>query len=223
MLAGPLYLFDLRFMIAEAFPHGCFQPNVSYPLQDELLELIRATPIALVSSNVDSFTWKGSSNGTFSATTAYHIAKGNNEYLDDDISFFQWLKSNYTKTGNSPAMSIQWGTLFTFALWTIRVQRNQKVYRSNAFDTNHNITIIKERVMEFVSTIPRSTAKKPTEICHVRLDKPPEGYFKLNTDGSALKNLGPAAYGGLIRDTLGKWVVGFTRNIGITSVLGAEF
>ncbi|GLT31839.1 hypothetical protein SLA2020_065470 [Shorea laevis] len=118
-------------------------------------------------------------------------------------------------------MSIQWGTLFTFALWTIWVLRNQKVYRSNAFDTNRNITIIKERVMEFVFTIPCSIAKKPTEICHVRWDKPPEGFFKLNTDGSALKNPGPVACGGLIRDSLGKWVAGFARNVGITSVLGA--
>ncbi|GLT63779.1 hypothetical protein SLA2020_363160 [Shorea laevis] len=207
MLAGPLHPPNLQLTVVEVFLHGCFQPNnVLYPLQDELLELIRATPITLASSSVDSFTWKGSSNGTFSAATAYHIAKGlhhsqkgdwqwiwktktlpkiqqfiwllsherlktfkflydvgitesvncplcsaeiesyhhlfrrypfavgiwdyffqgNNEYLDDDISLFQWLKSNCNKSGNSPSMSILWGTLFTFALWTIWVQRNQK-------------------------------------------------------------------------------------------------
>ncbi|GLU04013.1 hypothetical protein SLE2022_211800 [Rubroshorea leprosula] len=30
----------------------------------------------MVSSNNDSFTWKGSSNGTFSSTIAYNIVKG---------------------------------------------------------------------------------------------------------------------------------------------------
>ncbi|GLT31840.1 hypothetical protein SLA2020_065480 [Shorea laevis] len=89
MLAGPLYPFDSQLSVAEVFPHGCFQPNnVSYPLRDELLELIRATPIVMASSSGDSFTWKGSSNGTFSAATAYHIAKGLHHSQKGD---WQWI------------------------------------------------------------------------------------------------------------------------------------
>ena len=48
------------------------------------------------------------------------------------------------------------------------------------------------------------------------------GWVKLNTDGSSLGNPGPAGGGGVIRDEEGAWIVGFARNIGITSSYLAE-
>ena len=44
----------------------------------------------------------------------------------------------------------------------------------------------------------------------------------MNTDGSSLGNPGLAGDGGLIRDEEGAWVVGFARNIGISSSFIAE-
>ena len=44
----------------------------------------------------------------------------------------------------------------------------------------------------------------------------------MNTDGSSLGNPGPAGGGGVIRDEEGAWIVGFARNIGITSSYLAE-
>ncbi|KAK9207976.1 hypothetical protein WN944_000325 [Citrus x changshan-huyou] len=55
----------------------------------------------------------------------------------------------------------------------------------------------------------------------VRWQAPPESFFKLNTDGSRLKN-GPASAGGLVRDCSGKWQFGFGMNIGFGSVTTAE-
>ena len=46
--------------------------------------------------------------------------------------------------------------------------------------------------------------------------------MKLNTDGSSLGNLGLVGGGGLIRDENGDWIVGFARNIGITTSFQAE-
>ncbi|GKV35026.1 hypothetical protein SLEP1_g43346 [Rubroshorea leprosula] len=78
--------------------------------------------------------------------------------------------------------------------------------------------------MEFISTSPYPTIVNSSLVSNnIKWDKPPEGYFKLNTDGSSLRTSGAAACGGLIRNSLGRWVVGFARNIGITSALGAEF
>ena len=46
--------------------------------------------------------------------------------------------------------------------------------------------------------------------------------MKLNTDGSLLGIPGLAGGGGVIRDWTGRWIVGFSRNIGIASSLMAE-
>lgn len=56
----------------------------------------------------------------------------------------------------------------------------------------------------------------------IRWEKPGRGWVKLNTDGSSLGNPGLAGGGGLIRDEEGAWVVGFARNIGISSSFIAE-
>ncbi|GLU12196.1 hypothetical protein SLE2022_288960 [Rubroshorea leprosula] len=55
------------------------------------------------------------------------------------------------------------------------------------------------------------------------MGKPPIGCLKLSMNGSALHNPGPAACDGVSHDHFGRWIAGFARNIGITSVLGAEF
>ena len=55
----------------------------------------------------------------------------------------------------------------------------------------------------------------------VRWQAPPESFFKLNTDGSRLKN-GLASAGGLVRDCSGKWQFGFGMNIGFGSLTTAE-
>ena len=47
-------------------------------------------------------------------------------------------------------------------------------------------------------------------------------WVKLNTDGSSLGNPGLAGGGGVIRDIEGAWIMGFVRNIGITSRYIAE-
>lgn len=44
----------------------------------------------------------------------------------------------------------------------------------------------------------------------------------MNTDGSSLGNSGPARGGGVICDIKGAWIIGFMRNIGITSSYIAE-
>ena len=52
--------------------------------------------------------------------------------------------------------------------------------------------------------------------------KPPVGWLKLNTDGSAVGNHEIASGGGLIRNENGDWVMGFARSLGQTSRIMAE-
>ncbi|KAK9035794.1 hypothetical protein V6N11_077823 [Hibiscus sabdariffa] len=56
----------------------------------------------------------------------------------------------------------------------------------------------------------------------VRWTKPPFGWHKLNSDGAIDGRDGVASCGGLIRDDGGSWLVGFSKRIGICSILEAE-
>ena len=52
--------------------------------------------------------------------------------------------------------------------------------------------------------------------------KPNLGWHKLNTDASVLSSSSFASGGGLLRDSCGSWVQGFTKKIGTTNCLLAE-
>ncbi|KAF2322315.1 hypothetical protein GH714_011106 [Hevea brasiliensis] len=62
----------------------------------------------------------------------------------------------------------------------------------------------------------------PNIVCDYAWQPPPEGWVKLNVDGSCLGNPGDASAGGLLRDASSNWLLGFGFNIGETSVLAAE-
>ena len=55
-----------------------------------------------------------------------------------------------------------------------------------------------------------------------RWEKPPEGWIKLNSDGCAAGSPGLVGCGGVVRDSHGNWVTGFSRHIGITNSFVAE-
>ncbi|KAG8385656.1 hypothetical protein BUALT_Bualt03G0067900 [Buddleja alternifolia] len=48
---------------------------------------------------------------------------------------------------------------------------------------------------------------------NLRWEKPPTGFWKLNTDGSLVESTKNVATRGLIRDEKGCWIKGFSRNI----------
>lgn len=52
---------------------------------------------------------------------------------------------------------------------------------------------------------------------------PPMDWVKLNVAGSSEDPTGPAGAGGVIRDHCGKWVVGYTKNVGTEKGLRAVF
>ncbi|KAK6914623.1 Ribonuclease H domain [Dillenia turbinata] len=51
---------------------------------------------------------------------------------------------------------------------------------------------------------------------------PAHNNIKLNTDGSVLQQNGHAATGGLVRNSKGEWIAGFSINVGICSVFEVE-
>jgi ribonuclease HI len=51
---------------------------------------------------------------------------------------------------------------------------------------------------------------------------PPIDWVKINVDGCSKGNPGLVGAGGVIRDAMGRWIVGFALNIGICTSVGAE-
>ncbi|CAL9024261.1 unnamed protein product [Prunus brigantina] len=66
--------------------------------------------------------------------------------------------------------------------------------------------------------------KKATSQTHMFLawQPPPCGFFKLNIDGSRVSDSGCIAAGGIIRNSDGIWIAGFSANLGHGEVFVAE-
>ncbi|GLT73840.1 hypothetical protein SLA2020_456720 [Shorea laevis] len=54
------------------------------------------------------------------------------------------------------------------------------------------------------------------------MESNPYNYVKLNTDGSSLGNPGLARAGGVFRDHVGNWILGYSRNVLFTTSLSVE-
>ncbi|KAK8533234.1 hypothetical protein V6N12_076510 [Hibiscus sabdariffa] len=56
----------------------------------------------------------------------------------------------------------------------------------------------------------------------VRWQKPPKGWWKLNSDGATIFGSGLSSCSGVVRDEYGKWLIGFSQQISICSIVEAE-
>ncbi|KAL4621362.1 hypothetical protein ACB092_06G222000 [Castanea dentata] len=118
-----------------------------------------------------------------------------------------WLISNSSLKSSQNAAGIPWNFLFPFAMWMIWKQRNQAIFankRANLFLPKVITMQAKEFIFYALKTIRNL------------------GWVKLNTDGSSRGSAGAAAGGGLIRDEVGNWVIGFSRRIGRADSFVAE-
>ncbi|KAF3972033.1 hypothetical protein CMV_004428 [Castanea mollissima] len=111
--------------------------------------------------------------------------------------------------------------LFSFAIWMIWKSRNQTVFSSKA----QNLKIsseIENLFIEFMYCANSPRCLVPRVVVACRWEKPPEGWIKLNTDGCAAGSMGLASCGGVVRDSHGEWIFGFSRHIGITNSFVVE-
>ncbi|PNX89071.1 ribonuclease H, partial [Trifolium pratense] len=65
-----------------------------------------------------------------------------------------------------------------------------------------------------------SHLQKP--LCHVSWVTPLGNTIKVNVDGNSLNNPGRADFGGIMRNSRGNWLLGFSGFIGIATSLQAE-
>lgn len=127
-------------------------------------------------------------------------------------------RSDTTQNQNSPLCKI----IFTFAMWNIWKSRNQFVFKG--WSQNPSLAkIIINHALEFFFYVGPTKFLRIRVTNQVKWDRPNIGWMKLNIDGLSLGNPGIAGGGGVIRDWSGRWVVGFSRKIGIVTNLLVDF
>ena len=143
----------------------------------------------------------------------------NNRFFTSNV--FVWLEENGTNHQVSGHYYIPWSTTFLFAIWIIWKHRNQVLFK-NQGPNPQLAKLITRSVLEYSFCVARTREASSRVPRPIRWTKPDSGWFKLNTDGSSLNNLGIARGGGLIRDDNGSWIVGFARKVGVTTCFLAE-
>jgi ribonuclease HI len=112
------------------------------------------------------------------------------------------------------------GTKFIVACFEIWRNRNEHIFQNVQKDTWNSVNNIISYHASMVHAL--GTTSKHHVVRQVRWNLPPEGYIKINVDGSSFGNPGNAGFGGLLRNDMGIWIQGFSGSCGRASNLLAE-
>ncbi|XP_075645570.1 uncharacterized protein LOC142616645 [Castanea sativa] len=113
------------------------------------------------------------------------------------------------------------GVLFFLSLFGIYGNINRVVFDNIPINMNlHEHCLSQAR--EFFFCVGKMREVIHSVSIQVKWTKPPEGWYKLNTDGASCGNPGKAGDWGLIRNCSGFWVKGFARSIGFASSITSE-
>ncbi|KAL9454363.1 hypothetical protein AB3S75_009869 [Citrus x aurantiifolia] len=150
-----------------------------------------------------------------------HLVPGKFKQSFFSLDLRDWLCFNLGKAGINKVVD-DWTCLFGVAVWKIWFWRNQFIFNHNAPCCTQMATEIRSWVHDIhIARACLNVVRTSKTIQEIGWQAPSESFFKLNTDGSRLKN-GLASAGGLVRDCSGTWQFGFGMNIGLCSVTSAE-
>lgn len=123
----------------------------------------------------------------------------------------EWIVNNVTKKLGKEKEAL-WSILFALALDTLWYTRNQFVFEGSLSLGFDLISRIQARVKEisyvFESPLSILSSSPGCSLIKVKWNPPPEGWFKLNSDGSVRSGLSQAACGGLLRSMHGNFIGG---------------
>ncbi|KAE8681746.1 hypothetical protein F3Y22_tig00111309pilonHSYRG00080 [Hibiscus syriacus] len=114
-----------------------------------------------------------------------------------------------------------WFSFFAALIWLIWKQMNDYVFKGAIYKTNSILHSSYSWVKCYETNI-KTPAKLPRERVAVSTwSPPPQEWMCLNMDGVVTLD-GRGSIGGVLCNSTGDWIKGFTKNIGTTSVLHAE-
>ena len=143
----------------------------------------------------------------------------NHEFWRSDLQ--SWLAFNGRMRSNLCATQPPWKVVFPIAIWNVWKSRNNTVFNKKNRNPSLAIEIVKQ-ALEYYHCVASPRLQTRKVLKGIRWERPPQGWMKLNTDGSVNGNPSLAGCGGMIRDDSGQWIVGFSKCINITSSFAAE-
>ncbi|XP_020412737.1 uncharacterized protein LOC109947231 [Prunus persica] len=150
---------------------------------------------------------------------SFYLPEGLLNFFSSD--FDSWLKENLCYNAGH-LWNLKWCSVFAVACWFIWKWRCCSIFEPQFQMPCRPKQSIVEYLLEWDKA--NNLLKKTTSQTQMFLawQPPPCGFSKLNIDGSRVSASGCIAAGGIIRNSEGSWIAGFSANLGHGEVLVAE-
>ncbi|KAF7844677.1 putative reverse transcriptase [Senna tora] len=117
-----------------------------------------------------------------------------------------------------------WGCVFGIACWFVWKQRNGWVFSNKCENATAFIPVIEIQVDELrVNVMSKvNDMENHNSDNNTAWKAPPNGWVKINVDGSHMPGRNLISCGGVARNSKGEWICGFTKNMGRGLTIQAE-
>ncbi|CAJ2642253.1 unnamed protein product [Trifolium pratense] len=181
--------------------------------------------------------WRGTNTHHFTIQSAYELQRGNIPQMEGDwkmiwnwkgphrIQTFMW--DWCFKNLNNEDYGVQkegWKTIFMVACWHMWTWHNKAIFDEDFRQPADPIQVILKMAKDIDGYEHHhfTRGRHRLETIFIRWKCPNEGWIKLNCDGAHKKSMDLAGCGGLLRDSDGRWIQGYTQKIGTCDSLHAE-
>ena len=101
--------------------------------------------------------------------------------------------------------------------WKLWLARNERVFKNESRSQHSLIYATVQAATKFYYLAGTLRQTQARFLQFIRWHASPNPYVTLNTNGSALSNLGVVGAGGMLRDHLGYWIAGFSLHLSIAT------
>lgn len=138
-----------------------------------------------------------------------------------NIPLVIWIEANCSFDSKN-LESNRWHTTFPHLMWNIWKARNVFVFNANLITAGEIARWASFEAMEAQKILLKHQGPMMAKQVWFSWSPPPQGFLKLNTDGSRTSYTGMASASGVFRNHNGSWVTGFYTKIGTTNSFAAE-
>ena len=137
------------------------------------------------------------------------ISFSNHDFWRSDLQ--SWLSFNGRMMSNLCATQPPWKVVFPIVIWNVWKSRNNTVFNKKKRNPSLAMEIVKQ-ALEYYHCVASLRLQTCKVLKGIWWERPPQGWMKLNIDGSAKGNPDLVGCGGVIRDDSGQWIVGFSKH-----------
>ncbi|CAL8113803.1 unnamed protein product [Prunus armeniaca] len=221
--------------------------NLRECLPDEIVQMILSIHADFFGSGLDKRIWKFTPIGDFSVKSAYNTFSLEANFLPwqweflcklklpPKIKTFLWLlfhkklltnnqrqRRGLASSAPCPSDDLVNCHSGDFDAWLLHNLKSKRVAGFVLPSSGPHKLILQYAMVWFTACKPMLSSSKKCGV-HVHWHAPLPGFFNLNTDGSWKSDSGAIGAGGLIRNSAGNWIKGFSVNLGVGSTDGCLF